>query len=383
MPFSHRTPEDMSPNTIARAQERVGSEGLLDLTESNPTHCGFEYPPQLLSGLGQSASLSYEPFPFGHPEARQTVADYLNSKGERVDPEKVVLTASTSEAYSFLFKLLADPGDSILVPTPGYPLLEHLGRLEGIEVLPYPFRLQEDWPVDLVQTRKAAGPRSKGLVVVDPQNPTGAFLSREDREALGGVCRERGLAFILDEVFSDYAYVPRTRARTPEGVLSFRLGGLSKSLGLPQLKLSWVVLDGPQALLDECRDRFELICDSYLSVNTPVQRVLKDLLAFAPDFQGQLLKRVLSNRKLLAESLEGLSHLRLWPAQGGWYALVEIREGRKSEEEWVLELLQKDRVLVQPGGFYDFPEGRFLVMSLLVPSAAFQEAVGRIKRRLA
>ena len=383
MAFSNRTPGDLSPNPIAKAIEKTSGRPFLDLTESNPTRCGFDYPQDLLSGLASPSALRYEPSPFGLPQARQAVADYLNSKGQAVDPEKVVLTASTSEAYSFLFKLLGDSGNSFLVPTPGYPLLDHLLHLEGMELVPYPFQRAADWPVDLDLTFKAVNPSCRGLVVVNPHNPTGAFLSEGDQEALGALCEKNGLAYISDEVFADYAYPGRVfRPWVPKNALSFRLGGLSKSLGLPQLKLSWIVLEGPSGLLQECRDRLELIADTYLSVATPVQLALGDLLKFAPVFQKQLMDRVLSNRRVLEKELQGLEEALVWPAQGGWYALLEIKEKGARDEKIVLDLLEKHGVLVQPGAFYDFPEGCFLVLSLLPELGVFQEAVGKIVQYL-
>jgi alanine-synthesizing transaminase len=379
--FSDRTPGDLSPNPIAQALERAQGRPLLDLTESNPTCCGFDYPPDLLQALNRPEGLLYEPHPFGHPKARQAVADYLASKGQKADPSHVVLTASTSEAYSYLFKLLGNPGDSFLVPTPGYPLLDHLIRLEGMELVPYSLKAEPGWPVDLKGLEKSLQPRTRGLVLVHPHNPTGAFLSRSDQEALGRLCRERDWAYISDEVFSEFAYPGgRVQDFVPEGALSFRLGGLSKSLGLPQLKLAWMVLDGPPAPLAECRERLELIADTYLSVNTPVQLALKDLFRFAPGFQKQMLERVLENRAALGRALQRLSGVKLWPAQGGWYALVEIQKKGARDEEIVLELLENHQVLVQPGGFYDFEGGTFLVLSLLPPPGVFQEGVEGLKK---
>ena len=383
MAFSGRTPGDLSPNRIAKAIESISGQPLLDLTESNPTHCGFHYPSDLLSSLSSPPALHYEPFPFGHPKARQAVADYLCSKDQAVEADNVVLTASTSEAYSFLFKLLGDSGSSFLAPTPGYPLLDHLLHLEGMEGLPYPFQTAVDWPVDLAQTAKVVNDTCRGLVVVTPHNPTGAFLSQGDQEALGSLCEKNQIAYISDEVFADYAYPGMVfKPWVPKKTLSFRLGGLSKSLGLPQLKLSWIVLDGPDKLLHECRDRLELIADTYLSVNTPVQLAVEELLKFAPRFQRQLMDRVLGNRKTLEAALQGVGKASLWPAQGGWYALVEIKEKGAQDERLVLDLLEKQHVLVQPGGFYDFPEGCFLVLSLLPEPTVFQEGVSRIIRFL-
>ena len=384
MYFSDRTPWDLSLNPIAQAIQRLTP--YLDLTESNPTRCGFEYPPDLLKDLGRAENLLYQPMPLGTLKAREAVADYLNSKGQKVEPEKVVLTASTSEAYSYLLKLLGDPGDSFLVPVPGYPLLDHLIRLEAMATVPFSFKMEADWPVDRVSLEEAVNSNSRGLVVVNPNNPTGAFLHPGDQDYLERFCKKHSLAFISDEVFSDYGYSGQNfTPSVPKASLSFRLGGLSKSLGLPQLKLSWVVLEGPERLLKECLERLEFIADTYLSINTPVQTGLKELLKFSPLFQRDLKKRLLANRAYLQERLDlsvPPSVARLWPAQAGWYALVELTQEGIQEESLVLGLLEKERVLVQPGGFYDFQKGRFLVLSLLPEPGIFQEGVRRLQKHL-
>lgn len=383
MPFSKRTPGDLTPNAIAKLLAGRSGDGILDLTESNPTHCGFEYPKELLTSLLDPEGFRYEPDPFGYPQARRAVAHYLREKGYLADEEKLLLTASTSEAYSYLFKLLADPGDSFLVPTPSYSLLEHLTRLEAVEALPYRLRMGAGWKVDMAEAEKVVRPDTKGLMVVNPNNPTGSFLDEDDQEKLFSFCQKRDMAYLSDEVFKEYAYSVRTGAeKTPEGILSFRMGGLSKSLGLPQLKLAWVLMDGPPRLLAECRERLELIADSYLSVNTPVQLGLSDLLKFAPVIQKQILERVMKNRRILEEHFLGVKSAKVWPAQGGWYALVERTDLRLQEEDWIMGLIKKHGVLVQPGGFYDFTEGCFAVLSLLQRPDIFKEGVARIKKSI-
>jgi aspartate/methionine/tyrosine aminotransferase len=381
MRFSQRTPHDLSLNSISKALEHVPTASLLDLTQSNPTQCGFNYPPDLLKALASPSGLKYEPIPFGHPEARRTVAAYLRSKGQEVSPDNILLTSNTSEAYSYLFKLLADPGDSFLVPTPGYPLLDHLLRLEGVDLVPYSLKAEPHWPVDLRSLETAGQAGVKGLVVVNPHNPTGTFLSSWDQKALGKLCQQKDWAYISDEVFAEFAYPGETIPPwVPPQALTFRLGGLSKSLGLPQLKLSWVVLDGPGELLVEARERLELIADTYLSVGTPVQLALPELLAFAPNFQKQLLERVLSNRDHLLKSLKDSPSVKIWPAQGGWYALLEVLGPGEKDDEWVIQLLDQEQVSIQPGGFYDFGTGCFLVLSLLPQPEVFQEGIGRMIR---
>jgi alanine-synthesizing transaminase len=384
MYFSSRTPDDLSLNPIARAAEKASGLKILDLTLSNPTQCGFNYPKELLNTLSDPSGFVYDPHSSGHPHARQALAKYLAVQGQKTEVENIILTASTSEAYSYLFKLLADPGDSFLVPTPGYPLLDHLVRLDGIRAIPYPFKFIPGWPVDTDALEAGLEPRTRGIIAINPHNPTGCFLSQADQTFLFELCKKRQIAFIVDEVFADYAYskAPFPRAADP-GVLTFRLGGLSKSLGLPQLKLSWIVLEGPPQLVKECRERLELIADTYLSVNTPVQLGLGKILLTAPAIQKQILQRLLDNRSFLNRLFkDSETRVRVWPADGGWYALLEVLHPPFSEEELVISLLQKHHVLVQPGSFYDFPSGCFLVLSLLPEKAVFEEGVQRLKAQL-
>lgn len=381
MRFSNRTPDDLSHNTIAQAVE-TSPQPILDMTQSNPTLCGFDYPPDLLKKLSSSEALAYEPQAFGHLKARQILAAHLSSLDYSVNPENLILTASTSEAYSYLFKLLGNPGDGFLAPTPGYPLLDHLLHLEGLEFNPYPFRVQHDWPVDLVKLDDQFTPKTKGVITVNPHNPTGAFLSEKDQEAILLLCEKHSVAYLSDEVFSDFSYGNKPRKVQNPKVLTFRLGGLSKSLGLPQLKLSWIEIQGPENLVRACKERLELIADTYLSVNTPVQVALEDILAFAPNIQNQIKNRLLRNRKQLEKVLTGLQTAKIWPAQGGWYALVEVLHEDVKEDQLVIRLLKEHQVLVQPGGFYDFPSGFFLVISLLPQTYLFETGVTRLRKFL-
>lgn len=383
MDFSSRTPDDLSDNPFTRAQKRLGHSSLLDLTLSNPTQCGFTYPPHLLTSLAQPQGLIYQPEPFGLLSARQAVAAYLSARGPKVEASQVMLTASTSEAYSFVFKLLGDPGDAFLVPNPGYPLLEHLLRLESLEPVPYSFQVEPGWPLNRGTLEKGRIADPKGIISVNPHNPTGCFLSAGDQVFLVDLCEKRQMAYLSDEVFSDFAYPGQGQAdKLSPQILSFRFGGLSKSLGFPQLKLSWIVMDGPDKLLEECWERMEMIADTYLSVNSPVQLALGELLKFAPAFQKQVLDRVSANRSFLEQCLGNLSNVKVWPAQGGWYALVEVLNQGGADEELVIDLMEKELVLVQPGGFYDFPRGRFLVLSLLPPVAIFKEGLDHIRNFL-
>lgn len=380
MPFSSRTPEDLTPNEWA--QHLSDYPWDLDLTLSNPTECGLEYPPDLLKHLSDPGSLSYDPQPFGTIKAREALAAFLSTQGPVVRPDQLVLTASTSEAYSFLFKLLADPGDRFLYRIPGYPLLEHLARLEGVILDPCPSLPNQSWSLDPVRFSGSLPAKTRGMIVVDPNNPTGNYLSQQDQELLGPYLSTHSLAYISDEVFFDFHYPDQSpRPWIPPGCLSFRLGGLSKSLGLPQLKLSWIVAEGPAQEVRECLERLELIADSFLSVNTPVQSALPKLLEWAPEFRTQVLERVLENRRHLEKAVKDLEVARVWPAQGGWYALLEIRNGRTDDGALAVELLKKEGVLVHPGGFYDLP-GPFWVLSLLPIPEAFKQGVDRVLRFL-
>ncbi|HVM32088.1 MAG TPA: pyridoxal phosphate-dependent aminotransferase, partial [bacterium] len=233
MNFSRRTPDDLSPNPLTEAVERLGAASVINLTESNPTRCGFNYPSDLLRGLEGPGALGYEPEPFGDRKARETLARFLAAQGEAVDPDHILLTASTSEAYSYLFKLFADPGDAFLVPTPGYPLLEHLAALEGVRALPYRLKAEPQWPLDFDSLSGLKDPRVKGLITIQPHNPTGSLLSLPDQNRLETLCRQNQWAVISDEVFQDYVTDRSRGSWVPPGVLSFRLGGLSKSLALP------------------------------------------------------------------------------------------------------------------------------------------------------
>ncbi len=384
MRFSSRTPGDLSQNRIASILEKVGLSNVLDLTQSNPTRCGFKYSDELLSVLQDPAGKVYDPHPFGLLKAREILSVYLGARGEKVTAENIILTSSTSEAYSYLFKLLANPGDSILVPAPGYPLLDHLTRMDGVRTIPYPLFPKPGWPVDLKSLEASVQPHSRLIAFVNPNNPTGCYLKSPEYQFFSQICQKHQMALLLDEVFFEFSYAKvLTFQPLDSDTLTFRLGGLSKSLGLPQLKLSWISLHGPEKLLEECRDRLEFIADTYLSVNTPVQLGLKKLLETAPSFQKQLLDRVQGNRALLETCLNGREKLaQVWPAEGGWYALVGLKDCPQDEESFIIQLIEKQKVLVQPGSFYDFPSGFFLVVSLLPEKEIFKEGLKRLIRQL-
>jgi len=367
------------------AAKRGRGEAVLDLTESNPTQVGLRYPADLLAPLAHAASLRYEPSPFGLPAAREAVAADFGRRGFPLEPERIALTASTSEAYAFLFKLLCDPGDEVLVPRPGYPLFEFLAGLESIRVRSYPLAHDGEWHLDLAALRGAVSAHTRAVLVVNPGNPTGAFIKRAERDGLEALCAERGLALVSDEVFADYAFVEdprRASSLARDGpALAFSLGGLSKSCGLPQLKLAWIALTGPEAARTEARRRLEVVADTYLSVATPIQGAATELLARREELQSPIRLRTAANLALLRTRLAGGSPATLLDPEGGWYAVLRVPATR-SEDERVAGLLEHRNVLVHPGYFFDFPHEAFLVVSLLPTPESFAEGVARLLQDL-
>jgi alanine-synthesizing transaminase len=380
--FSGRFHWDFRPNRITRALEarRASEAPILDLTESNPTHAGLHYPAELLHAFEDPRITVYEPSPAGMRPARETVARYYEERGIAVDPSRILLTASTSEAYSYLFKLTCNPGDCVLVPRPSYPLFEFLAGLESVEVRQYPLVYDGGWFMDFAALRECVSERTRALVVVNPNNPTGSFLKLGERDALVRFCAEREIALVSDEVFADYALSEDgTRVRSVadvEGCLAFAMSGLSKIAALPQMKLGWIVTSGPEQLRREAFERLEWIADTFLSVGTPVQCAAERLLRIGESAASQIRQRTAANletaRSVLAGSAAGLLHV-----EGGWYATIRVPRIR-SEEDWALELLERDGVLVQPGFFYDFESEAFLIASLLTPRAEFEEGIRRV-----
>jgi aspartate/methionine/tyrosine aminotransferase len=383
--FSSRLDWSLPPNRIseALAARRAAGAPILDLTESNPTAAGFEYPAaRILEALAAPAALTYEPAPAGLWKARQAAAGYYAGRGIQVSPDRILITASTSEAYAYLFKLLADPGDQVLAPRPSYPLFEFLASLEAVEVVHYPLVYDHGWMIDFDRLAAAAGPKTRAVIVVNPNNPTGSFLKRRELEQLVDFCRRLGLAIISDEVFSDYPLRAdpervETLAAT-EDVPVFCLSGLSKVCGLPQMKLGWIVANGPR----ETFERLELVADTYLSAGAPVQHALPELLAAGTGVRDQILLRTQANLAFLRTALDERSACRSLEAEGGWYAVLQVPRVL-TEEEWTLALLDGDGVLVQPGYFFDFESEAFLVVSLLTRPDTFREGIGRLLRRIA
>jgi alanine-synthesizing transaminase len=385
--FSNRIAADLRPNRLAQALEtrRRTGQPVIDLTESNPTRAALEYPRDLLAPLANAGGLLYAPQPFGLIEARRAAAAEYGRRGIAVDAARIVLTTSTSEAYSLLFKLLASPGDEVIVPRPSYPLFEPLTALDGLVARPYDLEYHGMWSIDVASVERSVGPRTRALLVVSPNNPTGSFISPDELDRLAAICARLGVALIADEVFADYeleagATASAARPLARRDVLVFGLGGVSKSIGLPQVKLGWIAVAGPEGIVSEALERLELVCDTYLSVSTPVQLAAAELLERGGAIRRQIAARIAANHGGLKALSAAAPSCRVLRASGGWYAVVQVPTLR-SEEELVLDLLTRDGVLVYPGYFYDFPRASYLIVSLLTPEGPFATGVGRMLER--
>ena len=379
--FASRTLWSLEPNRFSAALERYRASGreVLDLTESNPTHCTFAYDPLLLALLGDARGLAYDPHPKGLHGAREAVCEYHRQRGAEVDPEQVILTASTSEGYSFLFRLLCNPGDEVLVPAPSYPLFEFLASIQDVKLVSYPLLNDHGWQIDLHGLAEALTPRTRAILVVHPNNPTGSFVKPTEMEILDARCRERGVALVADEVFLDYTHdgVNRLSFAGSRQALTFTLSGISKICALPQMKLAWIVVGGPPELAREAMGRLEVIADTYLSVSTPVQLALPGFLARRDGIQRQVKERVAGNLAELDRQLVKQKSVQRLEVEGGWYAVLRVPVTR-SDEDLAIELLERHSVIVHPGHFYDFPGEGYLVLSLITQAEIFAEGVKRV-----
>ena len=389
--LSGRTAFDEQPNLLAVALDKAreesarGGRPVLDLTVANPTVAGLPYERDvILAALADPRALVYEPLPFGLPSARAAVADDHHQRGFAVRPEQVMLTASTSEAYSFLFKLLCDPGDELLVPAPSYPLFEHLARFESVKLVPYPIRYDGAWHLDVAELRARVTPRTRGILLVSPNNPTGSYTKKGELAALARL----GLPLVSDEVFAGYPLAPdRDHDRAwsvleNHDALVFAMGGLSKAAALPQMKLAWTVVQGPPALTRPVLSRLELIADSFLSAGTPVQHALPALLEAGRLTEASVRARTRENLETLDERLArpGCPLGRLH-VEGGWYATLRLPR-TQSEAAWSLRFLEADGVHIHPGHFFDFEDEAYAVVSMLTPPEVFHEGIRRISHRV-
>jgi aspartate/methionine/tyrosine aminotransferase len=384
--FSARTGWTRAPNrlsTVVEARRRSGAP-LLDLTETNPTRAGLRAPADILAALADPAALAYAPEPLGRRDAREAIAADGRRRGAEIDPDRLLLTASTSEAYAFAFKLLCDPGDTVLVPRPSYPLFEYLAGLESVQVRPYSLRYDGTWHIDLAELAEALTDRTRAIVVVSPNNPTGSFVKGAEADALRALTASHGAALLSDEVFADFPLREdpgRALTLFADGpALTLCLGGLSKSCGLPQLKLAWMALAGPAAAREEARARLEVVADTYLSVSTPVQQAAPSVLARAAELQAPIRDRIRTNLAVLRRLTQGTA-ATLLDVEGGWSAVLHVPATR-GEDEWVIALAEDDGVLVHPGYFFDFPREAYLVLSLLPMAPTFAEGVARIVERV-
>jgi len=382
--FSRRTDWKLTPNRFTEAQREIAAAGIevLDLTVSNPTRASLHYDSEaILAALCDPRALDYDPQPAGLLAARQAVAAYYREQHEGfdVDPESLLLTTSTSEAYSYVFRLLCNPEDEILVPKPSYPLFEFLAGLQDVKLTPYPLLYDHGWQIDFPSLYKAVNHRTRAVVVVHPNNPTGSYVSNTEQAELNRFCREYNLAIVADEVFLDYAHdgAPRPSFALNNDSLTFTLSGLSKISALPQMKLAWMLVSGPEEKQQAALERLEVIADTYLSVNAPVQCAAAALLDQRRNVQPLLLDRLRTNLAELDEQLARQKTCQRLDLEGGWYAVLRV-PATQSDEDLAIEILRKEDVLVHPGHFYDFPSDGYLILSLITPSHKFHEGVTRV-----
>ena len=382
--FSDRTNWKLTRNRLTEALEEVRSNGarVLDLTVSNPTRVGLHYDERLiLESLASPHAMDYDPQPKGLPGARAAIAAYYQTvhRLHHFDPDRLVLTTSTSEGYSFVFRLLCNPGDELLVPKPSYPLFEFLADLQDVKLVPYPLIYDHGWQMDFPSLEGVVTKRSRAVVVVHPNNPTGSYVHPHEQESLNKFCRQHGLSLISDEVFLDYAHnvAPERSFAANQDVLTFTLSGVSKISALPQMKVAWIATSGPAAEVEAALARLEVISDTYLSMNAPIAWAVPALLKQRTSIQQQLLDRVRANLAELDRQLAAQQTCQRLRVEAGWYAILRVPV-MQADEELVVDLLRRKSVLVHPGHFYDFPRDGFLVLSLIAAETVFQEGIERL-----
>ncbi len=388
MMFSLRTSWHRRPNRLAELLESRRQSGypIIDLTQSNPTEAGFPYPEkEILTSLSNPQSLQYHADPRGLLSARESVASYYRSKNVDVDRSNIFLTAGTSEAYSLIFKLLCNAGDGILVPRPSYPLFDYLAQIDDVALRYYRLQYNQGWHIDLESIRESILPTSRAIVLIHPHNPTGMFLKAIEYREIVNIARDHNLALIVDEVFSEYGFEKDPdRIVTTAGsgdALTFTLNGISKMIGLPQMKVGWIMACGEELLVKEASERLEILCDTFLSVNTPVQVALPILLDLCMPVCNAIRERVRSNDRSLRSLLRD-SPCSLLSSEGGWSAILRLPR-TKSDEEWAMDFLNIGNVLVHPGYFFDMEEESHVVVSLIVEESLFQRGIGGIEQCLA
>jgi alanine-synthesizing transaminase len=380
--FAKRTNWNLTPNRLgeALAAHRAAGKPLIDLTVSNPTECGFDYDSsEILNALSNSAALSYEPNPKGLESTRRAVAGYYADRDDDVVIEDIILTTSTSEAYSYVFRTLCDPGDELLIPSPSYPLFDFLGDIQDVKLVRYPLLYDHAWQIDFHVLEQVITPRTRGIIVVNPNNPTGHYAKPAEIAKLNAICGERELAIIADEVFLDFMMEgnPPASFAANHSAPTFTLSGLSKICGLPQMKAAWLIASGPPEWKREALARIEVIADTFLSVNTPVQMAIPKFLEQRHSFQEQVMSRVRRNLAELDRQLAAQKAVSRLEVEGGWCAVLRV-PATHSDEDLALTLLNEKGIYVHPGQFYDFSSGRFLIVSLLIPQPYITQGMSEI-----
>jgi aspartate/methionine/tyrosine aminotransferase len=383
--FSRRTAWKLTPNRLSQTEQEVKAAGrtLLDLTASNPTRVGLSFDAQAVIGaLADARSLDYDPQPRGLLSAREAIAAYYRDRA-CLRPEALVLTTSTSEGYSHLFRLLCDPEDEVLIPRPSYPLFEFLADLQDVKLVAYPLLYDHGWQIDFASLEKSANSRTRAVVVVHPNNPTGSYVREQERDTLNRFCHAHGLALIADEVFLDYALDGKARSSFAGNseTLTFVLSGISKISALPQMKLAWIAASGPPDRINSALQRLEIIADTFLSMNAPIQLATSVLLEQRRRVQPLLLERVRINLTELDRQLAGQKPCTRLQVEGGWYAVLRV-PATQSDEDLAVRLLREQSVLIHPGHFYDFPSDGYVVVSLITSPQTFQEGVKRMLKLL-
>jgi len=380
--FAKRTNWNLTANRLSEAQARHRASGkaLLDLSASNPTECGFQYASHaIMRALCSPRTIEYRPDPKGLETARRAVAGYYLERGAKAAAGNMVLTTSTSEAYSFVFRLLCNPGDEVLIPRPSYPLFDFLADIQDVRLKPYPLIYDHGWQIDFHALQEAISERTRGIIVVHPNNPTGHFNKAEELTAINQICAKREIAIIADEVFLDFSLLPQPPFSfvTNQEALTFTMSGLSKISGLPQMKFAWLAVNGPEAVRREALARLEMIADTYLSMNAPVQLAGPIFMEMRHGFQQQVMARVRANLTELDRQLAGQKQCSRLEVEGGWYAVLRVPATR-ADDDLALELLENKDVYVHPGHFYDFPQEGHLVLSLISPEGQFAEGMTRL-----
>jgi len=382
--FSRRTDWYRRQNRLADCLEirRNSGKPIIDLTSSNPTECGFHYPPaSIIDAFSNPELVSYQPDPRGLISARKVVSDYYQTRGQSVDPSNIFLTASSSEAYSHIFKLLCNVNDTVLVPQPSYPLFDYLAQISDVQLDYYHLIYDDGWHIDFESIRQAISSSTKAIVLVNPHNPTGMFVDASEYSEIRELAIKHNLAIIVDEVFIDYPFESNPLFNqsyvTENQVLTFTLNGISKMLGLPQMKLGWMIISGPAKIRQEAVSRAEILCDTFLSVNAPVQLAFPSLMNVGGDIHQEIARRVKANYISLRSIIQQSAPVSVLESSGGWYGILKV-PNIKSDEQWALDLLEKKGVYVFPGYFFDFGRETFLVVSLLIEETKFISGIQTI-----